>query len=163
MTLDTVHRAATGRSTLHPSGATIDGSAACVPTDDASECVAPAPSGARRRVRPVGECGQSSVELMALLPLVLLIGLAVMTLLASRSASGQAAAAAQAGAMALIQDEDARAAARAALPSSARRRASIRLDGREITVTVRPRTVVPFLAGRLTATSTADAGPPPAP
>ena len=113
--------------------------------------------------RTASETGQSSVELIALLPLALLVGLAVMTLLAARSAGGQAAAAAQAGAMALIQDADAAAAARAALPPSARRRAAIRIDGREVTVTVRPSASVPFLADELNATSTADAGPPPTP
>ncbi len=62
------------------------------------------------------ERGQSSVELVALLPLTLLIGLAVMAVLGIRSAAGEAAAAAQAGAMALIQDADGEQAARAALP-----------------------------------------------
>ena len=60
------------------------------------------------RARPLrGERGQSSIELVALLPLTLAVGLAVMALLAARSAAGEAAAAAQAGAMALIQDADA--------------------------------------------------------
>ena len=61
-----------------------------------------------------GERGQSSIELVALLPLTLAVGLAVMALLAARSAAGEAAAAAQAGAMALIQDADADAAPRPA-------------------------------------------------
>src|SRR5829696_8721390 len=51
-----------------------------------------------------------TVEEAALLPLVLLVGVAVMALLAARSAAESAAAAAEAGAMALIQDEDPRAA-----------------------------------------------------
>jgi hypothetical protein len=106
-----------------------------------------------------GAAGQASVELVALLPLTLLIGLAILTLLAARAASGQAAAAAQAGAMALIQDTDARAAARAALPPAARGRATIDVQDRAITVTVRPATELGFLANALAATASADAGP----
>jgi hypothetical protein len=97
---------------------------------------------------------------VALLPLALLIGVAILTLLAARAASGQATAAAQAGAMALLQDAEPRAAARAALPPAARARATIRVAARAVTVTVRPATPAAFLAGALTATSSADAGPP---
>ncbi len=63
--------------------------------------------------------------------------------------------------MALIQDTDAAAAARAALPASSRERATVRISGRAVTVTVRPASQVAFLAGRLSHTSTAYAGPPP--
>jgi hypothetical protein len=107
------------------------------------------------------EVGQSSVELVALLPLALLVGLAILTLLAARSASGQAAAAAQAGAMALLQDAEPRAAARSALPPDARPRATIQVHARKVTVTVKPATRVGFLAETLTATASADAGPVP--
>ena len=109
------------------------------------------------------ETGQSSVELVALLPLTLVVGFAIMSLLAARSAAGEASAAAQAGAMALIQDADAAEGARAALPAPARGRAQIHVDGRRITVTVRPATQPPFLASTLASTATADAGPEPAP
>jgi hypothetical protein len=105
--------------------------------------------------------GQASVELIALLPVVFLIGLAIMALLAARSAAGEAGAAAQAGAMALIQDTDAGEAARAALPPAARRRATIDVHGRAITVTVRPDTELGFLASALSATASANAGPEP--
>lgn len=105
------------------------------------------------------ENGQSSIELVALLPLTLVVGFAIMSLLAARSAAGEASAAAQAGAMALIQDADPAAAARAALPSPAR--AQIRIDGRRITVTVRPATQPPFLASTLASTASAHAGPEP--
>ena len=101
-----------------------------------------------RRLR--GESGQSSVELVALLPLALLVGLAIMSLLAARTAAGQAAAAAHAGAMALIQDTDAKAAARAALPRPARARAAIRVRGRRVEVTVRPPARLPFLDAAFT-------------
>ena len=109
------------------------------------------------------ERGQSSVELVALLPLVLLIGLAIMALLAARSAADEAATAAQAGAMALIQDADPLAAARAALPPPARRHAEIHVRGRRVTVTIRPAAEPRFLAAALASTASADAGPRPAP
>jgi hypothetical protein len=108
-----------------------------------------------------GEAGQASVELVALLPLTLIVGLAIAGLLAARAASGQASAAAQAGAMALIQDTDAREAARDALPAGARGGATIRVEGRAVTVTVRPSTPVGFLEGALSATASANAGPEP--
>jgi hypothetical protein len=89
------------------------------------------------------------------------VGFAILTLLAAHAASGQASAAAQAGAMALLQDAEPREAARAALPSDARDRATIRITGREVTVTVRPATRIAFLTDALTATVSADAGPVP--
>jgi hypothetical protein len=107
---------------------------------------------------PRTDSGQSSVELIALLPLVFVVGLAIMSLLAARSAAGEAAAAAQAGAMALIQDANARSAARAALPEDSRRRARIAVHGRRVTVTVRP-SRPPLLASALTTTASAHAGP----
>ena len=98
---------------------------------------------------------------MALLPLVFVVGLAILTVLAARAASGDAAAAAQAGAMALLQDEDARDAASDALSADVRRRADIRVRGREISVTVRPSLLLPFVSDSLAATATASAGPAP--
>jgi hypothetical protein len=112
-----------------------------------------------RRLR--AERGQSSVELVALLPLTLVLGLAILALLSARSAAGQAAAAAQAGAMAVLQDADPAAAARAALPAGARKHATIHVHGRRISVTVRPATEPGILRGRLTSTASADAGPEP--
>ena len=103
------------------------------------------------------EGGQSSVELIALLPLVLIVVLAVASLLGARTASGQAAAAAQAGAMALLQDEDPRAAARSALPTAARGRSTITVRGREVAVEVRPRTLLPLLSTTLEASASAHA------
>ena len=61
-----------------------------------------------------GESGQASVELVALLPLVVVIGLTALSLLAAHSAAEHAGQAAHAGAMAILQDGDPRRAARAA-------------------------------------------------
>ena len=115
----------------------------------------------RHRLIARDDVGQSSVELIALLPLVLIVVFAVASLLGARTASGHAAAAAQAGAMALLQDEDPRAAARAALPAAARGRSTVTVRGREVAVEVRPRTLLPFLSATLEASASAYAGEAP--
>ncbi len=112
------------------------------------------------RPRLRGESGQAAIEVVALLPLVLLIGTALMALLAARSAAEGAAAAAHAGAIALIQGEDPAAAARAALPD---RDATVDIDGRRVRVVVRPPLQLPFAPDLLTGRAVADAGPEPAP
>jgi hypothetical protein len=103
--------------------------------------------------------GQASVELVAILPLALLVALAVAQLLAAGMARELAGNAAEAGAVALLQGTDPAAAARAALPGWSRERATVRVSGRRIEIRVRPRTVIPLLADRLDATASADAGP----
>jgi hypothetical protein len=111
--------------------------------------------------RAASAAGQATVELVAFLPLVLAAALAGAALLAGHSASEQAGQAAQAGAMALLQGGDPREAARRALPPGAR--ATIDIEGRRVTVAVRPRLPIGALAGLLAAAETADAGPEPAP
>ena len=105
------------------------------------------------------ETGQATVELVALLPLVVAAGLAGATILAAQAAAEHAGQAAHAGAIALLQDRDPRAAARGSLPAGTR--AEIGVRARRITVTVHPR--VPLLGTALSATESADAGPEPAP
>jgi hypothetical protein len=107
------------------------------------------------------EHGQSTVELTALLPLLMLLAFGAYAILAAHTAREQAGTAAEAGAIALLQDRDAAAAAREALLGAAHRRTEIAVHDRRVTVAVRPR--VPVLAGRLTARVTADAGREPAP
>jgi hypothetical protein len=106
-----------------------------------------------------GENGQATVELVALLPLVLLAGLAGAVVLSSHAAGEQAGQAAHAGAIALLQDGDPRAAAREALPADLRARASIGVTGKRVTVRVRPDVPFPGLAAPLTAQATAAAAP----
>lgn len=101
-----------------------------------------------------GEHGQSTVELTALLPLIALLALGIHALLAAHAAREQAGTAAEAGAIALLQNRDARAAARSALPGDSH--ATVDVGGHRVTVTVRP--TVPVLSGVLTARATADAG-----
>jgi hypothetical protein len=110
--------------------------------------------------RTPSAAGQASVEVVALLPLAALVALAIGQLLAAGSARELAGNAAEAGAAALLQGGDPAAAARGALAGWARERATVRVAGRRVEVQVRPRTVIPVLAGRLEASATADAGPP---
>jgi Flp pilus assembly protein TadG len=100
-------------------------------------------------------CGQSTVEAVALLPVLLAVGLAVLSLLGAGRAEEAAGNAAEAGAVALLQGREPRAAARAALGGWPARRTQVRIAGRRVTVRVTPRG--PF-GTRLRATATADAG-----
>ena len=108
-----------------------------------------------------GEHGQATVELAALLPLVAVIALTGYALLAGLAAGEQAGVAAEAGAIALLQDRDPTAAAHDALPAGTRRFATVHVEGRRITVTVRPR--VPLVARLLHTRVSAHAGPEPSP
>jgi Flp pilus assembly protein TadG len=112
-------------------------------------------------IRAGSERGQATVELTALLPLLAIVALCAYAVLAARTADEQAGAAAAAAAIALVQDRDPRTAARDALPQPVRRRSTVAIADRRVTVTVRPR--VPLLARRLEAQATADAGPEPTP
>jgi hypothetical protein len=113
--------------------------------------------------RAARETGQATVEFIALLPLVLAIAVAGAAVLAGHSAAEHAGQAAQAGAMALLQGGDPQAAARHALPGGVGSDATVEVEGRRVTVTVRPHLPVPPLAATLTARATADAGREPSP
>jgi hypothetical protein len=107
------------------------------------------------------ESGQASVELVAFLPLLAGLGLALLTLLGAGRAAEQASHAAEAGAVAILQDRDPAEAARAALPGKSRRAAEVRVRGRAVMVRVRPAGPIDELNRRLTAAARADAGPRP--
>jgi hypothetical protein len=115
--------------------------------------------GGDRACAPIAERGQASVELVAILPLALIVTLAVAQVLAAGAAREQAGLAAQAGAAALLQDGDPKAEARAAVPGRARDRVDVTVTGRRVRVVVEPRALVPGIAGLLVARATADAGP----
>lgn len=106
-----------------------------------------------------GERGQASVEVVALAPLAVLLALVAAQVLAAGLCRSLAADAARAGAVALLQDEDPRAAARAALPGWARGRLEVRRAGRLIRVQLRPPGLLPGLPRLLRVRRTADAGP----
>jgi hypothetical protein len=110
-------------------------------------------------VRARDDRGQASVELVALVPLLVAVALALGQLLAAGAARELAGHAAEAAAIAHGRGDDAAAAARASLPGWSRERLEVEVDGRRVTAIVRPLPLVPPLADRLTAEVTADAGP----
>jgi hypothetical protein len=100
--------------------------------------------------------GQSTVEVVGLLPLLLAVGLGVVSLLSAGAAQQAAGGAAETGAVALLQGRDGRAAAAAALTGWPSDRTDVTLTGRRVIVRVTPRGP---LGRRLRATVSADAGP----
>lgn len=111
-----------------------------------------------QRCRPGGELGQSSVELLGVLALLIVIAAAASQALAWRAAREAAGSAAQAGAMALLQGGDPVRAARSAVPGWARGRVSVVVAGHSVRVTIAPRELVPLAAALGPARARADAG-----
>lgn len=103
--------------------------------------------------------GQASVELVALLPLLVLVALVVAQLLAAGRCRELAGHAAAAGAAALLQDEDPGRAARRALPGWSRSRLDVVVRGRVVSVALRPPGLLPGLGNALRTRVQADAGP----
>lgn len=113
------------------------------------------------RRRGAAERGQATVELVALLPVLMAVGLGAGQVLAAGAARELAGHGAQAGAAAILQGKDPERAARDALPGWSHERIAVRVDGRRVVVRVRPVTIVPGVGRSMTATVAADAGPPP--
>jgi len=103
--------------------------------------------------------GQSTVELVAALPALLLAGLLALQLFAVGYALTLADGAAEAGALALATGRPARAAAREALPAWAEDEVEVSVRGGRVSVRLRPPSPLPALADRLAVTSTAAARP----
>jgi hypothetical protein len=103
--------------------------------------------------------GQATVELIALLPLLVTLTLGLFTFLAADRAHEQAAEAAQAGARALLNDRDPQEAACTTLGRSPRCRHGVDVSGHAVTVTVRPKGPFPRLNRSLEAVETAKAAP----
>lgn len=107
------------------------------------------PTFAAPRMTAPDERGQASVELLAMLPLVIAIALAATQLLAVGYSSALAGNAAEAGALALAGGGDPRAAARGALPGWSRARARVSVEGGEVKVRLRPPALLRSLSGEL--------------
>ena len=105
------------------------------------------------------EQGQSTVELVAALPALLLVGLLTLQLLAAGYALTLADGAAEAGALALAVGQPGEAAARDALPDWAEDDVDVLVDGGRVTVELRPPSPLPILADRLAVSSSAAARP----
>lgn len=94
--------------------------------------------------------GQASVELLGGLPALLVVAMVVFQLLAIGYASVLAGTAAEAGALAVAGGADARAAARNALPGWSRAGMTVRVEGGDVRVALRPPSPIAALSRRLT-------------
>jgi hypothetical protein len=101
----------------------------------------------------MGERGQASIEVVAAVPAMVLIGLLCLQLLATGYSASVADGAAEAGALALASGLPADDAVDAALPDWARDRADVDESGGRVTVTVRPPSPLAPLARALEVTS----------
>jgi hypothetical protein len=105
------------------------------------------------------ENGQSTVELVAALPALLLAGLLALQLLVTGYALTLADGAAEAGALALASGRPAATAAREALPGWAKDAVEVSVSGGRVTVRLQPPSPFPPVADRLAVTSSAAARP----
>jgi Flp pilus assembly protein TadG len=108
---------------------------------------------ARRRYRSAS--GQATVETIALAPVIVAVGLAILQLLAVGYASVLAGNAAEAGTLALAAGADARKGAKAALPGWSRARARVEVAGGRVEVHLRPPSPLEALANGLEVSATA--------
>jgi hypothetical protein len=99
--------------------------------------------------------GQATVETIALAPVIVAIGLAVLQLLAVGYSSVLAGNAAEAGALALAAGADAREGAKRALPGWSRARARVEVEGGRVKVHLRPPSPLDALADGLEVSATA--------
>jgi len=112
------------------------------------------------RPHAVGDTsGQAAVELVALLPLVVTVALAVLQALAAGVAAELAGHAAQSAAVAIAEGRDGAAAARRALPGWTRAHVRVEVQGTRVRVQVTPRSLVPGIGAHLATSASADAGP----
>lgn len=101
------------------------------------------------------ERGQAAIELLAALPVLLVLGLGVAQLLAVGYSAVLAGNAAEAGALALAAHADAERSVRNALPGWSHAGASVGVEGGRVTVRLRPPSLIDALANELQVSSTA--------
>jgi len=107
------------------------------------------------RARRRGERGQASVELVAAVPIMLLLGLVSLQLLAVGYAAVLAGGAAEAGALALAAGGEPKEGARAALPGWSRARVRVSADPDSVEVRLRPPSPLPAVSRRFEVTAKA--------
>lgn len=106
-----------------------------------------------------GDRGQATVEALAAIPLLLLVGTVVLQLFLAGFALTLADGAAEAGALALAAGRPAETAARDSLPGWAEDDVEVTVRGGEVEVRVRPPSPLPWLGDLLAVTSSAFARP----
>ncbi len=99
--------------------------------------------------------GQASVELLAALPALFLAAAIALQLLVVGYSLTIADGAAEAGALAGVSGDDARRAARAALPGWARDRSKVSADGGKVRIELRPPAPLAAISDALTISSEA--------
>lgn len=104
--------------------------------------------------------GQATVELLAAVPLLLAAGSIALQMLLCGYALTLADGAAEAGALALAAGLPAKAAAEDSLPAWAVDRVDVAVRGGEVTVRLRPPSLLSAVADRLSVTSTSFARAP---
>lgn len=112
-----------------------------------------ASAGVRRRWR--AQAGQASLEILAYLPALILLGYVCFQLLAVGYAAVLADHAAEAAALAIANGGDPAAAAQDAVPGWSRERLTTRRDGGEVTVCMRPLSPLRVVSRRLAVAATA--------
>ena len=100
--------------------------------------------------------GQATVEAIALVPVLLIVGVGLMQLLAVGYASVLAGGAAEAGALALARGTDPRASALRALPGWSEANARIALEDGRVQVRLRPPSVLRALGERVEVNAAAE-------
>jgi len=105
------------------------------------------------------EAGQATIEMLAAIPLLLVAVAVALQLLLCGYALTLADGAAEAGALALAAGRPARPAVEDSLPAWARSRTEIAVRGGEVTVRLRPPSLLGPIADRLAVTSRSYARP----
>ena len=105
------------------------------------------------------ERGQATVELLAAIPLLLVVAAIALQLLLAGYALTLADGAAEAGALALAAGRPAKSAAEESLPAWAEDRAEIAVRGGEVTVRLAPLSLLTAMADHLVVTSNSYARP----
>lgn len=105
------------------------------------------------------ERGQATVELLAAIPLLMVVGAIALQLLLVGYALTLADGAAEAGALALAAGRPAKSAAKGSLPAWAVGKVGIAVRGGEVTVRLAPPSLFTSLADRLAVTSSSFARP----
>lgn len=105
------------------------------------------------------ERGQATVELLAAIPLLLVVAAIALQLLLAGYALTLADGAAEAGALALASGRPAKSAAEESLPAWAEDRAQIAVRGGEVTVRLAPPSLLTAMADHLVVTSNSYARP----
>lgn len=117
-------------------------------------------TGRRRALRARrGDLGQASVELVAVLPLLVLLATAALHVLAAGLARELAGHAAEAGAVAIVQERDAREAVRASVPGWSRRGLEVEVRGPRVRVVLQAPSLGGHLGELLAGRAEAVAGP----